>query len=205
MTVRELMDHLHRRLVFDTKYQGIGAMQSVFDFWKYQELLWDNRPDVVIEIGNYVGGSTLALAHLMDNLDHGRLIGVDVDHSGVPDRVAGHPRITLVEGDAVANLSQVESLIEPGESVMIIEDSAHTYDNTLALLRAYGPLVTPGQYFVVEDTICWRGVDDGPEPPNAFEAVADFVAEKPAFEIDRDCEPFIVTWNPCGYLRRRPD
>jgi cephalosporin hydroxylase len=205
MTLRELMEHLHHRLVFDTKYQGIGAMQSVFDFWKYQELLWFNKPDVVIEIGNYVGGSTLALAHLLDNLDRGRLIGLDLDHSGLSRRVVEHPRISLVEGEAVANLEKVSSQIAPGETVMIIEDSAHTYDNTLAILEAYGPLVTPGQYFIVEDTICRRGVDDGPAPPNAYEAVEAFVARHPEFEIDRDCEAFIVTWNPKGYLRRRTE
>jgi cephalosporin hydroxylase len=203
MTVRELMEHLHKRLVFDTKYQGIGAMQSVVDFWKYQEIIHQCRPDVLIEIGNFVGGSTLALAHIFDAQGSGRVIGLDLDHSGVPTRVSEHPRIRLLEGDACANLEQVQELIEPGERVMVIEDSAHTYDNTLNVLQTFSPLVTVGQYFIVEDTVCHRGVDDGPASPNAYEAVEDFVAANPDFEIDRECEAFIITWNPKGYLRRR--
>ena len=45
-----------------TTYFGIRALKSPLDFWIYQEILFETRPDFVIEIGNCCGGSTLALA-----------------------------------------------------------------------------------------------------------------------------------------------
>ena len=86
------------------------------------------------------------------------------------------------------------------KTVLVIEDSEHTYDNTLSVLRLYGPLVTPGSYLIVEDSICHHGVDVGPSP-GAYEAIEAFVRENPAFQIDRTRESFFLTWNPKGFLR----
>jgi len=70
------------------------------------------------------------------------------------------------------------------------------------MLRGYSPLVTKGQYFIIEDTICYNGIEDGPEPPNAYDAVHKFLSETDDFESDRGRESFILTWNPHGYLKR---
>ena len=83
----------------------------------------------------------------------------------------------------------------------MIEDSSHTYDNTLAVLHAYAGLVSPGSYFIVEDGICHHGLDLGPFP-GPYEAVTEFLRDNSQFVIDRTCESFFITWNPRGYLRR---
>lgn len=113
-----------------------------------------------------------------------------------------HSRISLLEGDACALYDQVVKLIVPGASVMIIEDSAHTFDNTLAILRTYQNLVTVGDYFIIEDSICRHGLDEGPEAPNAYEAIETFLAESDQYECDRSRESFVITWNPKGFLKR---
>lgn len=84
---------------------------------------------------------------------------------------------------------------------MVIEDSAHTYDNTLNVLRTYSPIVSPSCYFVVEDTICHHGVNAGPQP-GPYEAVQTFLRDTPPFRVDRTKEAFGITWNPGGYLLR---
>lgn len=91
----------------------------------------------------------------------------------------------------------------PGERVLVIEDSSHTYDNTLAVLRTYSGLTLPGDLFIVEDSICHHGLDVGPNP-GPYEAIEAFVQENPAFEVDRSQEALFITWNPKGYLRRKP-
>lgn len=199
--LRALLSRFHERIIRQTYWLGVKAGKNPLDFWLYQELMTADRPDWVIEIGNNFGGSTLALAHLCDLLDHGRVIGVDISHARIAKRVRGHPRVTLIEGDAVASLPAVQALLHPGDRVMVIEDSAHTFDNTLAVLRAYGDLVHPGGYLIVEDTICHHGIDVGPSP-GAYEAVAAFLAADARFEADRGLESFVITMNPKGFLRR---
>ena len=97
----------------------------------------------------------------------------------------------------------VAARVDSSGPVMVIEDSAHTYDNTLAVCRTYAPLVTTGSYLIVEDTICHHGIDVGPNP-GPYEAAETFRREHPEFIMRRDLEAFVLTWNPTGFLQRRP-
>ncbi len=84
---------------------------------------------------------------------------------------------------------------------MVIEDSSHTYGNTLRVLEHYAELVAVGKYFVVEDGICHHGLDVGPKP-GPYEAVEQFVSTSRDFVIDRVREAYCITWNPKGYLKK---
>jgi cephalosporin hydroxylase len=200
--LRDLLPIMQERIVGNSTYFGIPTQKSPTDFWIYQEIIHQQRPDVIVEIGNLRGGSALALAHLCDNMGHGRVVAVDIDQRNVAEIVRQHPRITLIEGDAQARFETVRAGIKPGERVLVIEDSSHTYENTLGVLRLYSALVPPGGYLIVEDSICHHGLPLGPLP-GPYEAIDTFVAEDPRFEIDRSKEGYVVTWNPKGYLRRR--
>ncbi len=92
-------------------------------------------------------------------------------------------------------------MIHKKDTVLIIEDSAHTCEITLNILRTYSPLIKPGSYFIVEDGICHHGLDVGPNP-GPYEAIEIFANENIDFEIDRSKEDFFITWNPKGYLKR---
>jgi len=198
-----VLPEMQESIVRRTTYFGVRAQKNPLDAWIYQEIIHETRPDVIIEIGNGNGGGTLYLAHLCGLIGRGRVIGVDLSHEGVPGHVRSHPRITLITGDACREFDRVRELIARDERVLVIEDSSHTFDNTLAVMRLYSGLVKPGGYLIVEDGICRHGLDLGPEP-GPYEAVEAFIAENPEFEIDRDRERFLITWNPKGYLRRKP-
>ncbi len=200
--IRDVLSLMQRRIVTETTYFGVPALKCPTDFWVYQEIIWAMKPDVIVEIGNWSGGGTLAFAHLCDLIGKGRVVGLDLSHEKVPDLVRQHPRITLIEGDACANFGSVASGIAPTDRVLVVEDSSHTFENTLNVLRTYSPLTRPGDYFIVEDGICRHGLADGPSP-GPYEAVEAFVRENPTFEIDRTRESFLITWNPKGFLRRR--
>ena len=201
MPLRDVLQVIQNRIMESTRYFGVQALKNPLDFWVYQELIVEVRPDVVIEIGNRFGGSTLALAHLCDLLGKGRVVGIDHDHSDVAGAVKEHPRISLIESDACDAFDKVTRLITDNDHILVIEDSSHTYQNTLKLLETYGPLVKPGGYYVVEDGICHHGLDVGPSP-GPYEAIEAFVASHPEFTIDRSRESFLITWNPKGFLKR---
>lgn len=201
MKLRQLIPLIQQRIMNDTKYFGIQTWKSPIDFWIYQELIHELKPDAIVEIGVNKGGSTLALAHLCDRLEKGRVIAVDLNHDAIVDEVREHPRIKLVKGDACEAFGKVQKLIKRRDQVLVIEDSSHTFDNTLAILEKYSPLIKPGGYFIVEDGICHHGFDGGPSP-GPYEAAEAFISAHANFEIDRSREAFVLTWNPKGYLRR---
>ena len=202
MPLHMILQIMQDRMMNQSTYFGVKTLKSPNDFWIYQEIIWETKPDIIVEIGNFHGGSTLALAHLCDCLGKGRVIGVDLSNDAIPKFIRNHPRITLIEGDACESFPKVANLISKEERVIVIEDSSHTYDDTLNVLYLYSTLIKPGDYFIVEDSIVGHGLlfehESGP-----FEAVEMFIKENPDFEIDRTKESFLITWNPKGYLRRK--
>ncbi|MEK7830871.1 MAG: CmcI family methyltransferase, partial [Acidobacteriota bacterium] len=149
--LRQVLPVMQRQIVEQSTYFGVRTLKSPLDFWVYQEIIHAHRPDVIVEIGCRYGGSALALAHLCDLMGKGRVIGVDISLHDVAEVTRNHARITLIEGDACELSAQVKSLIGNEERVLMIEDSSHTYENTLDVLRSYNSLVKPGDYFIVED------------------------------------------------------
>jgi cephalosporin hydroxylase len=201
MPLGEILPIMQENILFGSTYCGVKTLKSPIEAWIYQEIVFEIKPDVIIEIGNANGGSALLLAHLCDVIGKGRVIGIDLSHSNVPECVTAHPRITFIDGDACERFDEVDRLISKDERVLVIEDSAHTYANTLNVLRLYSKFIKLGDYFIVEDSICHHGLSIGPKP-GPYEAIETFVKENADFESDRSRERFLMTWNPKGYLKR---
>lgn len=187
----------------DTTWLGAKAQKCPMDLWAYQEIIFSKRPDLVIETGTYSGGSTLFLASVCDLIGNGRIVSIDINwYLSVPE----HPRITYMCGRSSTDegvLEEVRRLARKRASVMVILDSDHSRDHVLAELKAYSPLVTPGQYLVVEDTnIDGHPVlpDFGPGPMEALDAWLPTVR---GWVRDTRQERFMVTFNPSGYLLRK--
>lgn len=205
MTLGRWISH-HQKVILgegQCRWLGVHTMKNPLDAWIYQEILFETKPDVVVEIGGNAGGSALYLANLMDLMGDGEVISVDISRSRWE---VEHERIKLVDGDSAAaeTVAQVTAMCE-GKSVMVIQDGDHRMDGVLRDLRAYAPLVGLGHYLIVEDGIAdvlrpgsstgsfWRG---------PLAATERFLAENPAFEVDEARERYLITWNPRGFLRR---
>ena len=204
---REIVDRFHvlyRDVLHLDKYahwRGTRVIKCPLDLWIYQELVFELEPDLIVETGTMDGGSALYFASLLDLLGAGEVVSVDkVDRPGRPS----HPRIDYVLGSSVEEdvLADVRARAERARTVLVALDSGHTASHVHAELHAYGPLVTPGSYMIVEDT----NINGHPvEPtfgPGPMEAVHAFLGETTEFELDRDREKFLLTFNPSGFLRR---
>ena len=202
LPIRKLLPIMQKRIMSGTFYRGVRTLKNPLDLWVYQEIVQRVRPDVIVEIGNRWGGSAYALADYCSLLGNGRVVAIDIDHSLVSAEVRSHPLIDLIESPALDSMQYVSELVGDTDVVMVIEDSSHEYEHTLEVLELFGPLVSPGSYMVVEDSICHHGLDVGPSP-GPFEAIEEFIRRDPGFEIDRNCESFLVTWNPKGFLKRK--
>jgi len=199
--MKEVLNKIQARLMNNSSYWGIKTLKCPLDFWIYNEILYKIKPDLLIEIGNLYGGSTLSYAHIFDNLKNGTVLGIDIDHKNIADAVRSHKRINLIESDATLCIEQVSKFVKDDMKVLVIEDSSHDYDNTLKLLEGYSKFGTMKSYYIGEDTICHHGLDVGPRP-GPFEAVQEFMNNNNDFMIDKDCENFGITWNPNGYLKK---
>lgn len=188
----------------DTYFLGKKVFKCPNDLWIYQEILWETKPDVIIECGTFHGGSTLYYAKLFDIMDsNGRIITIDVD--AMPDMPV-HERITYLYGSSTSDeiLNKVKELIQGKEKIMVILDSDHSKDHVLKELELYHGFVTKGCYLVVEDSNInghpvYSGFGQGPGP---MEAMDEFLPKHPEFEKDKSKEKFMMSFNPNGYLKR---
>jgi cephalosporin hydroxylase len=201
MTLREwLLFHnvMHRHY---TRYRGRKVLKPPFDWIVLGDIIEETAPGVIIEIGSYEGGTALWMADLV------RALGLDcpIVSIDLADRTGGlgDPGITWIHGDATdeAVLCRVRDVAGDRRG-LVIEDSDHKEHVTERLLDLYHPFVAEGCYLVVEDTLCeFTGT---PPFPGPLGAVKRFVARHDAFVIDRSRERYVLTYNPMGYLLRRP-
>jgi cephalosporin hydroxylase len=201
------------RAPYEVTWLGVPVIQVPEDVVATQELLWRVRPDVVVECGVAHGGALMLYASILELLGKGRVVGVDVEIRKY-NRLAieSHPlshRIALIEGSSVddAITDQVRASIRSGETVLVGLDSNHTRDHVREELERYAPLVTPGSYVVVFDTVMPLVADSpraGPDwlDDNPLEAVRDFLGSHPEFVVDESPHRFGVTYCHSGFLRR---
>src|SRR5690554_4382940 len=69
---------LGKRTWMDTYWMGTPLLKCPLDLWIYQEIIYEIKPDVIIETGTHQGGSARFLAYLLDVVGKGRVITVDV-------------------------------------------------------------------------------------------------------------------------------
>jgi len=187
------------------RWMGVNALKQVSDLWVYQEILYETKPEVIVEIGSHKGGSTLFLAHMLDILGKGEVVSIDLSHGLFEPR---HPRIITLTGDCSSpEIFARARERTKGKSTMVIHDGDHSWKSVFRDMILYEPLVTPGNYFIVEDghvdvlnsaRVRVSDVSSGP-----VRAIDKFLKTHPGvFEIDAEKERFILTFNPKGYLRK---
>jgi len=198
---------LNLELMDSATWMGVPAAKNPLDAWIYQEIVHETKPDAIVELGSAYGGGTLFLAHLLDVLGGDRIVvSVDVSRDAWQ---ADHPRIVQVTGNSSAPdvLDQVSDLCA-GRRTMVIHDASHRAGQVLEDLMAYGSLVSPGCYLVVEDGVTdvvpkrVLGADPGAGPFRAAEA---YLRSGAPFDVDPWRERFVATNNPRGFLRRRDE
>lgn len=197
-----LFFHQKFRTWANTKFLGVPVAKNPLDLWVYQEIIFEVRPDLIIEAGTAHGGSAFYMATLCELVGKGRVVSVDIAPLGPLPR---HERVEFMTASSVApaTLESIRGMIRPGEVVMVVLDSNHERGHVLEELRLYGELVTAGSYLIVEDTninghpVFWA---HGPGPS---EAVEEYLRSHPEFFVDETREKYFLTFNPRGYLRKK--
>lgn len=206
--------------VYSFSWLSRPIIQLPEDMFRIQEVIFQIKPDVIIETGVAHGGSLIFYAGLFKAMGKGRVIGIDIEirpHNR--KAIEAHPMfdvITLIEGSSIepAIVKEVKSQVQTDEKVIVMLDSNHTKSHVLAELEAYSELVSLGSYIVAADGIMGDLVgaprseaDWAWNNPRA--AAEEFVKLHPKFVQKNPPLPFNegqiaerVTYWPGAWLRR---
>ena len=227
-----LRESILPRYSYNFSWMNRPIIQYPQDIVAVQELVWQIKPDLIIETGIAHGGSLvmsasmLALLDLCDGIESGsvidpkrskrKVLGVDIDirpHNRAA--IEAHPmasRIQMIQGSSIdpGVIAKVHAIAANYSRVLVCLDSNHTHEHVLAELKAYAPLTSVGSYCVVFDTIIEdmpaEMFPDRPWAPgnNPKTAVWEYIKTHPEFEVDKKIQQkLLITVAPDGYLVRK--
>lgn len=216
-----LEESMMKQYVYNFSWLGRPIIQTPTDIMAMQELIWEVKPDLIIETGIAHGGSLifsasmLALLEICGEIEHGEVLGIDIDiRAHNKEAIEAHPmskKITMFQGSSIDEemINKVHDFAKRGKKILVCLDSNHTHEHVMAELKAYASLVSIGSYCIVFDTLVEdmptefssdRPWDKGNNPKTA---VWEFLKVNKDFEIDKNIEnKILVTVAPDGYLKR---
>ncbi|HJO92995.1 MAG TPA: cephalosporin hydroxylase family protein [Victivallales bacterium] len=201
---------------FNNKWLGMPIVQTNQDIVALQEIIWNIKPELIIETGIARGGSLVFFASMLELLNrNGHVLGIDIDirqHNRIA--IENHPmfkNITMLEGSSIDEkiVEKVQCFAKDKQSILVSLDSNHTHAHVLRELELYAPLVTVGSYCVVFDT----GIEHFPQEMyidrpwgkgnNPKTAVLEFLKNRDDFMLDRDIEnKLLITGARDGFLKK---
>ena len=214
------------------KHLGRPIIQYPQDIVALQEIIWEVKPDLIIETGIAHGGSLilsasmLALIDVSDAIESNvainpreskrKVIGIDIDirdHNKI--EIEKHPMSTMIQmiqGPSTDPeiVAKVKDIAKDYKKILICLDSNHTHEHVLNELNAYANLTTVDSYCIVMDTV----IEDLGENlewvdrtwsvgNNPKTAVFEFLKENNNFKIDKSIDNKLqISVAPDGYLKR---
>lgn len=202
---------------YNFRWMGRPIIQYPQDMIAMQEIIWEIKPDLIIETGIAHGGSLIYYASLLELIGHGEVLGIDIDiRAHNKAEIEKHPmfkRINMIQGSSidVQIVEEVKKYTIGKEKVLVVLDSNHTHEHVLNELRMYAPFVSKDSYIVVFDTIV-ENLPDNYIPhlkrpwavgDNPMTAVHEFLKENDNFQINKDIDnKILISVAPQGYLKR---
>jgi cephalosporin hydroxylase len=210
-------ESITQKYMYNFSWMGRPIIQFPQDIMAMQELIWEIKPDLIIETGIAHGGSIIFSASMLELLGgDGKVIGIDIDiRKHNREEIEKHPmakRIIMIEGSSISTetVEKVKLLANGKKKIMVILDSNHTHEHVLNELKMYAPFVSIGSYLLVYDTIIEnmpKNFDFGDRPwkqgNNPKTAVHEFLKFNKNFVIQKDIEnKILISVGPDGYLKR---
>ena len=202
-------------------YFGRPIIQYPQDIFSLQEIIFETKPDLIIEIGIAHGGSLIFNSSMLNLLNLYKkkkrmVLGVDIDiRKHNLDAIKKHPfsnLIKTIEGSSTDEkiYKKIKKISSKYKKVLLILDSNHTHDHVLKELKKYSTLVTKNSYCLVFDTVLNnlpnKLMENRPwnNKNNPMTAVKEFLKKNKKFKVEKKYEnKNIITCMTNGVLKRK--
>lgn len=214
MSTKFITDSAKYKYSYHFDWLGRPIIQFPQDIIAIQEIIWNVKPDLIIETGIAHGGSLIFSASILELIGHGEVLGIDIEirphnRKAIEEHFLSK-RIKMIEGSSIEKetISKVEEIVQGKKKILVILDSNHTHGHVIEELQHYSKFVNKDSYLIVLDTIIEdmpqnffkdRSWDKGNNPKTA---VHEFLKKNQRFKIDKEIETkLLITVAPDGYLK----
>jgi cephalosporin hydroxylase len=192
----KMQTNLRNDPVFQNKFLGVWTVQTPSDAWIIMEIMYEVKPDLIVEAGTFHGGSANLWAIILEQINpEGKIITIDIEDQRerkAKELPISKKRVEFLLGSSTDPkvVAEVHRQAE-GKKVLVLLDSLHSKEHVEAELEAYAPIVSVGSYVIVQDTLI------GPK-----RAIDEFLDATDSFVADRKRERYPDTNSIRGYLKR---
>src|SRR5580698_7503648 len=123
------------RYSYNFSWMGRPIIQYPQDMIAMQEIIWEVKPDLIIETGIAHGGSLIYYASLLELIGSGEVLGIDIDiREHKKKEIEKHPmfkRIKMIQGSSIeeAIVSEVKKSAAGKNKILVVLDSNHTHQH----------------------------------------------------------------------------
>ena len=192
------IEHGHHNML----YRGVKCLKCPFDYVTYQMIINEVKPDLIVEIGTYIGGNALYLADLMEINNKGEIHTIDITNLVESELIHNHSRIKRFLG-GYENYDI--NIVRDFKTILVIDDGSHQYYDVKMAFEKFKDIVSLNSYYIIEDgslTELGYGTSHNGGPLIAIEEIIKNTNE---YEIDRKwCDFFDknATFNTNGFLKK---
>ena len=198
------------------EWLGLPIIQYPQDIMAYQEIIWNVKPDLIIETGIARGGSLVLSASMLQLIGKGQVLGIDINiEKENRKRIETHflkKRIKMIQGSSVDEniIKQVKKIAKNKKKIIVVLDSNHAHEHVLKELENYSQFVKKGCYLIVFDTI----IEDIPQRiakktkrvwgkgNSPKSAMKEFLKKNSRFVMDTKIDDKLqISVAPNGYLK----
>lgn len=211
--------------LYNFQWMGIPIIKYPSDLIVFQEILFEEKPDLIIETGVAHGGSLAFLASIQKLYNpKGKTIGIEIDfrkhNKDHCKKVFSKLGVKVYEGSSISEkiIKKIKPHIIKSKKILVILDSDHSHNHVLNELELYSKFVSKNSYLICTDTVVeimpkkfflndWqkkrsseRNFDKGNNP---LTAIKQFLKKNKNFKIDlKRNHKSMITENHFGFLRR---
>jgi len=215
MTLNWMLKSNEYRYCYLHNVTGVPSIQYPSDIIELQDIVWNTKPDLIIETGVAHGGSLLSYAMVLNSCNtNSMVIGIENTMRDCNRRVISEHALTnnvhIIDGSSIEfnTYDRVKAIAKDYKSIMVILDSNHSHDHVYKEMMFYGELVTKGCYMIVMDTIIenlpsgFMNSTKWDKGNNPYTALHEYLTSNDRFIIDHNkTMKLLVSSSPSGYLK----
>ena len=216
-----LLETIKPKYTYNFSWLGVPIIQIPQDIYQLQEIIWDVKPNLIIETGIAHGGSLVFSASMlailnMQNKEKRKVIGIDIDfrnhNKSVLKKHFTKKLISFVSGSSTDTkvFDKIKKISKNYNKILVILDSNHTHEHVLNELNLYSQLVSKNSYCIVFDTIINEMPNnfypdrDWNNSNNPMTAIKEFLKSNKNFEIDKKIDhKLMVSMAKNGFLKKK--
>jgi cephalosporin hydroxylase len=195
-------------------WMGLPIIQMPEDIVITQEILWELKPNIVIEAGIAWGGSLAMYAAFQELQGFGKVFGIDTtipkhNKEAIMLTPVSH-RINLIEGSSTDDeiFRSITAEIPNDSRILLVLDSNHTHEHVFNELTLWSSILRKGDFIIVSDTIVELIPEQKHRPRpwghgnNPMTGMMQFLEVNKRFTSNNKySRKAFSTFNPSGYLK----